>query len=430
MKCVTCLISLKGKRMILLWFLLLCLLPARLHAGPVGNPDRNTFSCVHNDNQERGCCCLKGAHTYLFAPRYVENVFVRFDTGRNLNCRSLVKLEVEREGGWETVMTFQAVSSKGKDEYAPVELRVSVGRTIRGFRISDGCVCCIDYSEITLDGAGSPGAPARANGISDVRNFPGRPWVANASGQIFQWVGNEWMPVPGHARDVGVGADGSVWIVSARAVKGGYAIYKWENGGWKRVAGGAVRIDVGPDGRPWIVNAMGQIFQWTGKEWMVMPGRARDIGIGSDGSAWIIGTNPVKGGYDIYRWRKGMWKRRSGGAVRIDVGPDGSPCVVNTSNQIFQRVGKRWVIMPGRARDVGIGSDGTLWIVGTTPVKGGYAIYRWEDGLWKRVPGGAVAVSVNCCGVVRPVPVEDDPTSLPPAELSGDEPSPQSNGAR
>jgi len=408
----------KKEKNILFGFLFLCLFSTQVHAGPIGRVGQNTFSCVNKDNQERACCCLKGAHTYRFAPRYVTNVLVRFDTGRGLNCRSLVKLEVDRGNGWEGVKTVRAVSSRGTNVNAPVNVWVPVNATIRGFRILDGCVCCVDYSEITLNVTPSGGVYPSPNIRQNVQNLPGRPWVVNSSGQIFQWMGDRWKRVPGHARDIGVGADGSVWIISAKPVKGGYGIFQWENGGWQQVPGGAVRIDVGPDGRPWVVNASDQIFQWTGREWMIMPGRAKDIGIGSDGSAWVIGASLVKGGYDIYRWEKGRWKQIPGGAVRIDVGPDGTPCVVNSSDQIFQWMGREWRMMPGRARDIGIGANGSVWVIGANEVKGGGGIYRWNKGMWKRVAGGAVAISVNPCGIVRPSPVRLDPTARSGGDLN------------
>ena len=282
---------------------------------------------------------------------------------------------------------------------------------IRGFRISDGCVCCIDFSEITLNASRAGIVAPQPNVQPNAWNSAARPWVVNAYGQIFQWTGKQWRRIPGHATDVGIGANGAVWIIGANKVRGGYGIFRWENGRWVQVPGGAVRIDVGPDGRPWIVNASNQIFQWTGSEWMIMPGLAKDIGIGSDGSAWVIGTNEVKGGYGIYRWKNGVWTRVSGGAVRIDVGPDGSPCVINSYEQIFQWIGDEWVMMPGRARDIGIGGDGSIWIIGTSKTLGGYGIYQWAKGLWKRVSGGAVAISVNPCGIAHPVPVEGDPTA-------------------
>lgn len=56
---------------------------------------------------------------------------------------------------------------------------------------------------------------------------------------------NKWRRKDGKAKDIGAGADGSVWIVSALKVEGGNAIYKWVNG-WERVPGrGGVTVTVG-----------------------------------------------------------------------------------------------------------------------------------------------------------------------------------------
>jgi len=110
----------------------------------------NHLSCKNNDNEEKGCCCFKGAHTYRFRAQYVSSVLARFDTGKKFNCRSKVQLQVDRGKGWETIKTIQAVSSSGDSELAPIDVEVPVNNTILGFRIFDGCVCCIDFSEIFL----------------------------------------------------------------------------------------------------------------------------------------------------------------------------------------------------------------------------------------------------------------------------------------
>jgi plastocyanin len=110
-----------------------------------------TFTCVNKDNQEKGCCCFLGAHTYQFAAQYVVSVLVRFDSGRGLNCRSTVTIGVDRGRGWETVETVKANSSRNGSESAPIEVPVPVNSVISGVRISDGCACCIDFSEITLN---------------------------------------------------------------------------------------------------------------------------------------------------------------------------------------------------------------------------------------------------------------------------------------
>ncbi len=139
------------------------------------------------------------------------------------------------------------------------------------------------------------------------------------------------------AKDIGIGADGSVWIVGTNPVSGGYGIYKWDGENWEGVDGGAVRIDVDPQGNPWIVNDNGYIFRRVDNSWVQLFGAAKDIGIGADGSVWIVGTNPVSGGYGIYKWDGKNWKVVDGGAVQISVDKYGIPWVVNLSNHTYRK---------------------------------------------------------------------------------------------
>jgi hypothetical protein len=207
-----------------------------------------------------------------------------------------------------------------------------------------------------------------------------------------------WNQLPGLARDIGVGANGAVWVIGTNAVSGGYGIYRWTGSNWQNVPGGAVRIDVAPNGIPWVVNNAGNIYQWTGSSWQQLPGLARDIGIGANGAVWVIGTNAVGGGYGIYRWTGSNWQNVPGGAVRIDVAPNGTPWVVNNAGNIYQWTGSSWQQLPGLARDIGIGGttgNGVAWVIGTNGVGGGYGIYQWIGSNWQNVPGGAVEISVG-----------------------------------
>ncbi len=219
------------------------------------------------------------------------------------------------------------------------------------------------------------------------------PLVVNSSDHIYAWNGKNWSRMPGLAKDIGAGANGTIWVIGTNPVPGGFGIYQWNGRNWVNRPGGAVRIDVGPNGAPWVVNDSGRIFQWVNGAWAHKPGLAKDIGIGSDGSVWVIGTNAVAGGYGIYKWNGANWANVAGGAVRIDVGANGVPWVVNTSGNIFKWAGKSWQKMPGRAKDIGIGATGA-WVIGTNVVNGGYGIYQWKGTNWKNIPGGAVQVSV------------------------------------
>jgi hypothetical protein len=86
--------------------------------------------------------------------------------------------------------------------------------------------------------------------------------VVNSKGGIYRWTGSGWIRYPGLATDVGVGANGSVWVVGVRAVPGGFGIFRWTGSTWAEVPGGAVNITIGPDGLPWVTNSAKQI--WAG----------------------------------------------------------------------------------------------------------------------------------------------------------------------
>ena len=204
--------------------------------------------------------------------------------------------------------------------------------------------------------------------------------------------GPTWQQLPGLATDIGVGSDGSVWMIGTNPVPGGFGIFHWNGSDWDSVDGGAVCIAVAPNGEPWVVDNAGKIFRSTdGKGgWDQLPGAATDIGVGSDGSVWIIGTKSVTDGFAL-----------AGNGIdtegdRISVASDGSPWVVNNAGKIFRSTDGKggWDQLPGAATDIGVGSDGSVWIIGTNPVPGGFGIFHWNGSAWNSVDGGAVCITV------------------------------------
>jgi hypothetical protein len=168
----------------------------------------------------------------------------------------------------------------------------------------------------------------------------GRPWIINDYHEIWrQERSGGWVRLPGAAHDIGVGADGSVWVVGVKERGGGYEIYKLGSYGWIRVEGSGVRIDVDPEGRPWVINHDDQIYRLENGLWRRMPGKAKDIGVGADGSVWVIGVDERLGGYGIYRFNGTGWDKIPGSARQISVGPDGEPWVVNRDGDIFRSIG-------------------------------------------------------------------------------------------
>jgi hypothetical protein len=66
---------------------------------------------------------------------------------------------------------------------------------------------------------------------------------------------------------------------------------------------------------------------------------------------------------------------------------------------IIQQPKVEWKQLTGAANDVGVGANGRAWVIGASPVSGGYGIYTWSGNGWTNVPGGAVRISVDPVGM-------------------------------
>jgi hypothetical protein len=69
-----------------------------------------------------------------------------------------------------------------------------------------------------------------------------------------------------------------------------------------------------------------------------------------------------------------------------------------TSTQTLQKSASaafNWVSVPGKANDIAVGANGSVWHIGTNVVPGGFGIYRWTGAGWSGVQGGAVKVAVD-----------------------------------
>jgi len=220
-------------------------------------------------------------------------------------------------------------------------------------------------------------------------------WALNSDNFIYKWNGGNWDHFTGTAQDIGVGANGAVWITGTENHTYGGNIYRLEGSNFVKTSGQGVRIDVDPYGNPWGINNLGHIYKWQNNAWHRMPGLAKDIGIGANGAVWIIGADVINNNHGIYKWTGTQWVKVSGAAVRIDVAPDGTPWVVNAAGDIFKFNNNSWHQLPGKATDISVGADGTAWIIGTDSVAGGHSIFKWNGYKWVHIPGGATVISVG-----------------------------------
>ncbi|TWI99897.1 Ig-like protein group 2 [Mucilaginibacter frigoritolerans] len=169
----------------------------------------------------------------------------------------------------------------------------------------------------------------------------GLPWVITQSNLILRYNGTSWDQLPGTGTDIGIGADGSVFIIGTLNVSptGGFNIMKWNGTGWDTLPECAgVRIAVSPQGIPWVVNKSNIVYQYTGNLlWNPIYGvAADDIGIGADGSVYVTGlynvVNPP-----IYKYSSNGWIQIEGiTGINISVSPQGKPWWTDNSRFIFK----------------------------------------------------------------------------------------------
>lgn len=172
---------------------------------------------------------------------------------------------------------------------------------------------------------------------------PDIPWVVSADGKIFRRSNNAWRPIPGCAKDIGVGDNGSTWVLGCKSGgPGGYQIFSWNGSGWNLVPGAATRIAVSPEGTPWVVSADGKIFKRSNNAWQQISGCAKDIAVGANNDAWVLGcASGGSGGYQIFSWNGSGWTLMPGAATKIAVWQQGHPWAVAANGGIF-----RWATQP------------------------------------------------------------------------------------
>lgn len=181
-----------------------------------------------------------------------------------------------------------------------------------------------------------------------------------------------WTQLPGAGwQDTAAGVDGSLWAIG----KDG-SIQYLSKGVWTKIDGAAVRIAVDRDGNPWVVNAAGNLYQRAGGAWRQRApgGSAKDLGVGSDGSVWITDANQLIRRLDTHT---DSFTTVEGRATQISVGPDGRPWVTNEAGGIFERVGSAWVQRPGCAKDIAVGADASVWVIGCNSAGDGNSIHRY-----------------------------------------------------
>src|SRR5262245_61804200 len=254
-------------------------------------------------------------------------------------------------------------------------------------------------------------------------NAPSTAVMVNASGTVWEIDGNGHgtpLSPAGFARDVGVAADGTVWIVGTEARPGGFAPSYLDRaaGKWSTFAApvAVTRITGGPNGGAYGVNADGAIWHFT-KQGKVVPfapeHTAHDVGFAA-GLLGIVSNQPLPGGFAIKvmgilvppKWEQPL---PTAAGERIAVAPDETIYVVNSDGEVWQinlaqKNGRRLTPEKQRfAQDIGIGMNETVWVITTEKREGGFAAAWLKDPgdaqrapIWVTLPAPCAAVQIAC----------------------------------
>ncbi len=206
--------------------------------------------------------------------------------------------------------------------------------------------------------------------------------VIQVSAQDSVSAADSLQQLPGLWKDIGAGADGSIWAAGV-----GLGIHQWTGKEWRKIDGHAIQVDVGPDGTPWVISPTKGIKSLlTDGSWQEYPGLWEDVGIGADGSVWAAGV-----GQGIHQWTEVAWHKVDGWAIRVDVAPDGTPWVISPRGKIRSlEADGSWQVYPGFWKDLAIGSDGSIWASGV-----GLGIHRWNGSEWVKQDGRAIRITAG-----------------------------------
>lgn len=193
-------------------------------------------------------------------------------------------------------------------------------------------------------------------------------------------------PITGiSAIDVGVGADGTLWVISNEKTGNDYKVYRQKDGSttWENMDGVGTRISVAPDGNAWVVRSDKNIYKYDGLKWVQVSGSALDISCSPDGSVYHIGLSST-----FYRLNSDgkSWSQVSGNGVNIAGGMSRSLWSITSNSNIYIRNPVEWEQVGTRGADIACSRNGLTWIVTTSAWPNQFAAYDEMRKEWVYVP--------------------------------------------
>lgn len=167
-----------------------------------------------------------------------------------------------------------------------------------------------------------------------------------------------WTLIPGRAKDLSINAAAMAYA----AGNDGVAL-RWRatSQKWARMSGAFARITAAEGNRPWGVTEDGNVMRFNGLWWEPKGDKVADVAGDAVGNIYIARLSGV-----VEKWEplSQSWKPVPGQlARRIALDIRGKPWIVTPTGQIMRWEDGVWIALPGVARDIALGADGSAVIV-------------------------------------------------------------------
>lgn len=199
--------------------------------------------------------------------------------------------------------------------------------------------------------------------------------------------GGDWSPLPGNVLDIAINDAAQAYAVSQT----GEAL-RWRAGDqrWSRMSGKFVRITGAEGNRPWGVTDDGVVMRFNGLWWEPKGNGVADVAGDALGNVVIARRDGT-----VQRWEplSSSWRdlEQQVPARRIALDERGSPWAVTRDGRIFRLADGGWQPLPGVARDVAVGGNGTAVIADR---EGNVRSWDPSQQSWLLVPGVTDIVAV------------------------------------
>lgn len=232
-------------------------------------------------------------------------------------------------------------------------------------------------SQVNTVSAAAANAAKVVIGLPPAGTIVGRPGTGGIGGA--RGASDEalnFQKVTGAARDLAIGADGSVFAINPDSTLG-----RWSNmrNAFTAFPGQLARLAVMADGKPWGVTTKGEVFRHDGSNWRLVQNIvATDVATASDGTVMVVGPQNVLHRYlpaedRFERLAAPAEDQPAPGGLRVALEPNGVPWVILADGYVARCEKLACLRLPIQARDIAIGPEGTVFLVDINR-----ALRRWD----------------------------------------------------